>query len=351
LLGKVGVVEESKKTCLVTGCAGFVGSHLVEALLALGHPVLGVDNLFSGFHENMAHFCQHPNFTFYERSVTELNLTASLKAAHPDLDHVFHLAAIVSVPYSMLHQEETMRVNCVASLALYEEASMLGLSSFVFAGSAAEYGFVSALPLREGDAFQGERDVGLLELHASPYGRSKYMTSRYIEGSMYGCSLRFFNIYGPRQLPTSPYSGVISKFIGQALADQPLTIEGDGGQSRDFIYVGDAVRAYLMAAGLDEGARAPVTGIFNIGLESRTTILELATLILEECGRAKDIQFLPTRRGDIRHSQASVSKFKDQTGYTGKVDLRQGLRLTLDWARERQALLPVIAFATRPAVV
>lgn len=334
------MAELDKKTCLVTGCAGFVGSHLAETLLKLGHPVLGVDNMFSGFEENMATFRQHPRFVFYQRSITESKLLASLKDRHPDLEHVFHLAAIVSVPYSMNHPEETMLVNCVSSLALYEEASQLGLSSFIFAGSAAEYGAVESLPLKEADAEQGEHDLGLAELHASPYGRSKYMVTRYIEGENYGSSLRFFNIYGPRQLPSSPYSGVISKFVGQALSGQPLTIEGDGRQSRDFIYVEDAVLAYLLAAGLCNGIEAPIKGVFNVGLEHRTTILELACLILEECGRTKDICFLPKRLGDIRHSQASVLKFRERTGFQGNIDLREGIRHTLQWAQFREDLYP-----------
>jgi UDP-glucose 4-epimerase len=334
------VTELDKKTCVVTGCAGFVGSHLTEALLKLGHPVLGVDNLFSGVEENMESFRSHPHFEFLNRSITEANLLADLKERRPDLENVFHLAAIVSVPYSMSHPEETMLVNCVSSLALYEEASMLGLRSFVFAGSAAEYGAVESLPLKEGDAIQGEHDLGLAALHASPYGRSKYMVSRYIEGAGYGCSLRFFNIYGPRQLPSSPYSGVISKFVGQALAGLALTIEGDGRQSRDFIYVEDAVLAYLLAAGLINGITAPITGVYNIGLEHRTTILELACLILEECGRKKEICFLPKRQGDIRHSQASVLKFREKTGFSGNVDLREGIRHTLQWAQYREDLYP-----------
>jgi len=336
----INLLNNKKKTCLVTGCAGFVGSHLAHALLDLGHPVIGVDNLFSGVHENMAGFSKHPQFTFCERSTTERNLLFNLKADHPDLDHVFHLAAIVSVPYSMAHPEETMQVNCVSSIDLYEQATSLELASFVFAGSAAEYGFVSVLPLKEGDAIQAERDVGLFALHASPYGRSKYMASRYIEGNNFGSSLRFFNIYGPRQLPSSPYSGVISKFVGQALSGTPLTVEGDGKQTRDFIYICDAVRAYIMAAGLHDADATPVAGIFNIGLESQTTILELASLILGACEREKVLCFLPTRQGDIRYSQASISKFWQKTGFKAAIGLPEGVKQTLEWAKKNRELYP-----------
>ncbi|MHC1742313.1 MAG: NAD-dependent epimerase/dehydratase family protein [Syntrophobacteraceae bacterium] len=315
-----------REACVVTGVAGFVGSHLAERLLARGYEVVGVDNFFSGYSHNMAGFRNHPAFTFHERSITEASLLASLKEKHPALACCFHLAAVVSVPYSVDHAEETMEVNWISTARLLEEAAQSGFQAFLFAGSAAEYGEEGRLPVREEYATD-------LTVHPSPYGRSKYLSSQKVGSSPIGVALRCFNIYGPRQDPRSPYSGVISRFVALAFARQPLTVFGDGQQTRDFIYVGDVVSAYVRAAGLDgTGVRVP-HGIYNIGTGERTSILRLAEVINELAGNREPTQFLPERPGDIRHSVAAVETFRRASGWSPEVGLRDGLRLTLDWAR------------------
>ena len=317
-----------KPGCLVTGVAGFVGSHLAERLLSLDFKVVGVDNYFSGNQENMLSFLDDTNFYFYETSVTEPRLLSDLKQFHPDLIYCFHLAAIVSVPYSMEHVDETMEVNYQATESLLKEATELGFNAFVFAGSAAEYGSDERLPVRERYASDQTQ-------HLSPYGRSKYLASRCVANETIGVALRCFNIYGPRQDPTSPYSGVVSRFVDAALAGGPLTILGDGLQTRDFIYVSDVVSAYLHAAGMQGLIGSPLNGIYNVGTGQAVSILDLAATILELTERSDSLTFAAERPGDIRHSLADVSKFKAASGWIAEIPLHLGLGHTLEWARKQ----------------
>lgn len=321
------IFSDRASACLVTGVAGFVGSHLAERLLARGHTVVGVDNFFSGFEENLAHLRNKPNFQFHEHSVTEPDLLSHLRRSHPDLHYCFHLAAIVSVPYSMDHPRETMEINHQATVRLLGEAEKSGFKAFVFAGSAAEYGDDQRLPLREEYAGEGT-------IHPSPYGRSKYLSSEAVGRSPIGVALRCFNIFGPRQDPRSPYSGVISKFVDLALAGKQLTIFGDGLQTRDFIYVEDIVAAYLEAAGLPESGRMIPHGIYNAGTGRAITILELANAVFEATGRSVGWVLLPERTGDIRHSVSSVEALKGVSGWAPRVSLRDGLKATVQWTRE-----------------
>lgn len=305
--------------CLVTGCAGFVGSHLTEALLAAGRRVVGVDNFFSGHERNMATFRHAPGFDFHHRSVEEPELLPELKRRHPDLACVFHLAAVVSVPYSLEHPEQTMAVNHVASLRLHRQARDLGLAGFVFAGSAAEYGDDPRLPLREEYATEQTRQL-------SPYGRAKYLVSSDVEASGFGVSLRCFNIYGPRQDPTSPYSGVISRFSDRVAAGLPPVVLGNGGQTRDFIHVDDVAIAYLAAGGLSPQLRTPAPGIYNCGTGRATSILELARLVMKLAGTDDAPEFRPARPGDIRHSVADPTRLALASGFAAAIALQEGLQ-------------------------
>lgn len=314
----------SGASCLITGVAGFVGSHLAQALLRLGCPVIGVDNFFSGLPANLAAFADHPGFTFHEANVTDAQLLPRLRRAHPRLEIVFHLAAIVSVPHSMEHEAQTLQVNRDASLRLLSQAEALGLRRFVLAGSAAEYGNETRLPIREDYATAATHQL-------SPYGRSKYEASLAVSCSPIGISLRFFNIYGERQLPDSPYSGVISKFIALALAKTPLPIFGSGEQSRDFLHVTDAVQAYLAAVGLTQNGRVPAPGVYNVGTGIGTTILELAECIQRAVGNRPAVRLEPPRPGDIVHSRADATAFARATDWWPTRDLPTGLRRTIDW--------------------
>lgn len=310
--------------CLVTGCSGFVGSHLTQRLLDRGFYVVGVDNFFSGHRRNMSAFAEHPNFTFFERSIEEANLLLDLKERFSNIQHVFHLAAVVSVPYSIDHSKETMAINCDSTMRLHEFSRKLGLLSFTFAGSAAEYGEDSRIPLAEEYACKKT-------LQLSPYGQAKYQATAAIEASGFGTSLRFFNIYGPRQDPSSPYSGVISRFISQGLQNASHTIFGDGLQTRDFIHVADAVDAYLLAAGIEGGK--VLSGVFNVATGKAVTIKNLAELIANMTGNGQNPTFLQSRTGDIKHSLALVDKINKE-GFEPKVSLINGLVETVAWYKE-----------------
>jgi UDP-glucose 4-epimerase len=315
--------------CVITGVAGFVGSHLAERLLSIGAEVVGVDNFFSGHPENMESFRDHPRFSFYERSIVEPGLVAELKERHPRLNRFFNLAAIVSVPYSMDHPEETMEVNHRATVSLLGETEKLGFENFIFAGSAAEYGDDQRLPLRENCATDGTT-------HLSPYGRSKFLASRLVASRPHGAAMRCFNIYGPRQDPASPYSGVISRFVDMAIKGQALTIFGDGEQTRDFIHVSDVVEAYLFAGGLRSEGRLVPPGVYNIGTGKSISIVELAGIVQDLTGSPRSLTFHPPREGDIRHSLGAVELFKRTAGWQPEISVKAGLRNTIEWLRKGQ---------------
>lgn len=301
--------------CLVTGCAGNIGSHIVKELLDRDVRVIGIDNFFTGSSENMAGFCGHRGFSFHEMSITDALAIHALFTESDAFDAVLHLAAITSVPYSMQHPDATMETNHAASLALHSLAEKSGVKAFVFAGSAAEYGRPLARPACEQDA--GDP--------VSPYGTSKYLVSRAIEASGYGCSLRFFNIYGPGAGKPGPYEGVVRLFSEKARQGEPLTILGDGLQVRDFVFLGDALQGLLLAMGMGSGP--PLTGIYNVGTGQGTTIRRLADLVLRRTGGRQGVVFAPERPGDIAHSVADVSRLRAAAGWTPSTSLEQGLAL------------------------
>jgi nucleoside-diphosphate-sugar epimerase len=315
----------AQRRCLVTGAAGNVGSKLCQAMLDEGVSVVGVDNFFSGLQSNLAPFEAHRNFSLHERSIVEPGLLAGLSKKHGSFDAVLHMAAVVSVPWSVEYPEETMAVNHAATLALHQEAHNLGVPAFVFAGSAAEYGRPVDGPVREDQA--GDP--------VSPYGWAKYLSSKHIEESGYGCALRFFNLYGPARGKPGPYDGVVRRFMAMVLNSQALTIFGDGGQTRDFIYVYDAVKTVLLAGGLS--GSDPLTGVFNVGTGESTSVTELAELLADIAGQKLPITYLPERAGDLRHSLADTSKLESLGGFKPNTVLRAGLNITMDWFSENRA--------------
>ncbi|MFZ5427649.1 MAG: NAD-dependent epimerase/dehydratase family protein [Thermodesulfobacteriota bacterium] len=322
------VSSPSRKRVLVTGAAGNVGSKLCQHLLDSGHAVVGVDNFFSGYRSNLAPFEGHPEFAFHERSITEPGLLESLISEHGRFGAVLHMAAVVSVPYSMEHPEETMAVNHSATLTLHSQARGMGVPAFVFAGSAAEYG----LPI------EGAASEDMAGEPQSPYGWAKYLSSKHIASSGFGCSLRFFNLYGPARGKPGPYDGVVRRFMAMALNGEPLTIFGDGEQTRDFVYVFDAVKAVLLAGGL-WGDAGPLSGVFNVGTGRSTTVTELAMLLARLAGKDLPISYLPERAGDLRHSLADVSRLEREGGFRPSTMLEDGLRTTMDWFSANRAEL------------
>ncbi len=322
---------------VVTGAAGFVGSHLAEKLLELGHVVIGIDNSSTGKAENMEAFVNDPGFIFYEADIRDRDSMEQILDTHSPIECFFHLAAVVSVPFSVQHPEITHETNYKSTIRLLSRSRKAGAGAFVHAGSAAEYGNESRLPIKEEYASDETE-------HLSPYGRTKYLASREVARSSNPCgvSLRCFNIYGPRQDPTSQYSGVISRFIEQALKGIPLTVFGDGEQTRDFIFVEDVIHAYLLSAGINpaNGKKSPPKrGIYNVGRSESITINRLADIIKSIIDPELPVAHLEPRPGDIRHSLADISKTVRTFGWKPSWDMKEGLKKTIEWYRENPETL------------
>jgi UDP-glucose 4-epimerase len=295
---------------VVTGGAGFIGSHVAEQLLALNRKVRVVDDLSSGSKSNIPAGAE-----FLEGDVTELAEEAVRGASV-----VYHLAAIPSVPFSIEHPVEAHRAGVETTIAILHAAERAGVQTVVLASSSAVYGDDGKPPRRESDA------VSCL----SPYALDKRCAELYLQHwasrtRLRTVAVRFFNVFGPRQDPRSPYAAVIPLFIERLRANQPLQIFGDGSQSRDFTYVGDVARG-MIAAGLAERRSAPV---YNIASGVPTTVEDLAQAIARVADTDVQIQHLAKRPGDVLHSWAEVGLAKRDLGFTADTTLEEGIRMTL----------------------
>ena len=311
---------------LVTGGAGFIGSHLVEELLKEGREVVVVDDLSTGKVENLP---ESENLTFIKGSITDRELLKNLFNSYR-FETVFHLAAVASVFKSVEEPVETHRVNFDGTLYLLEESKRVKVDKFIFASSAAVYGDLPELPKRE--------DMPVKPL--TPYGVDKYASERYVVNSfpLYGLkatALRFFNVYGERQDPSSPYSGVISIFINRILKHlkgekTTIDIYGDGKQTRDFVYVKDVVKALLIA----ERENRTSGEVFNVGTGKETSLLQLIETLKTIAGTIPPIRFLPPREGDIKRSVADITKIKELS-YSPSYSLKEGLLRTFNWEKRK----------------
>lgn len=297
---------------LVTGGAGFIGFHLVRLLLAEGHRLTIVDNFASGHRANVP---QHPDVTLIEK-----DLLAFPTAQWPrDLDAIIHLAAQPSVVESWSRLRQTHEINLSATVHALEAARELGIGRFIFASSAAVYGDPVAVPLREDAPVLPLSPYGLQKLGGEHYGRliAHRTNLRFI-------ALRFFNVFGPGQDATSPYSGVISRFLGSINQGDSITVRGDGRQTRDFVFVKDVVRAVSAALRL----AVPPGEVFtsNIGSGAQTTILDLAHTLRELHPDWRGaLTHAPAAPGEIRHSTADTSRARERLGFVPRWTLRSGL--------------------------
>jgi UDP-glucose 4-epimerase len=306
---------------VVTGGAGFIGSHTVDRLLGAGHRVVVLDDFRTGKRANLAHHAGSDRLHVIACDVSHgiFPALAPITAEHGPVERIVHLAAQVSVVHSVQNPLVDMQVNYGGTLHVLEYARATGVRKVVFASSAAVYGEVATMPVGE-DA--PTRPV-------SPYGIDKLASEHALDyyAQVHGVpvtSLRFFNVYGPRQDPSSPYSGVISIFADRARAGRTITIFGDGGQTRDFVYVGDVVRAIVAGLG-DAGNRV----VANVGTGGEITVLELARSIVELCGGRSAIEHAPARAGEILKSRARVDRLRDALGVVAETALLDGLRETL----------------------
>jgi len=307
-------------SALVTGGAGFIGSHLVEALLERGHRVRVLDDFSSGRRENLAAMLS--DIELIEGDIRDSSLVAEAMAG---VQYVFHEAAVPSVVRSV---EDPLRSHTVAvdgTLAVLEAARTSKPRRVVYASSSSAYGDTPTLPKVEPMPTQP----------LSPYAVAK-LTAEYYCGvytRVFGVptvALRYFNVFGPRQDPSSPYTGVISIFIREALAGRAPTIDGDGGQTRDFTYVADAVAANLLAA----ESETAVGEVLNVARGDEISINGLFSLVCEAVGVEIEPRHGPPRTGDVRHSRADIDKARRLLGYEPRTDLREGLRRTVTWMRE-----------------
>jgi nucleoside-diphosphate-sugar epimerase len=308
---------------LVTGGAGFIGSNTVGRLLELGERVRVLDNFSTGKRHYL--FPLKDRVELIEGDIRYLNV---VQEATQGVDYVIHMAALPSVPRSIRTPIESNDVNVSGTLNVLIAARDLGVKRVVYGASSSAYGNTEVLPKTE--------DMAALPL--SPYAVNKFASELYcrVFHQVYGLetvSLRYFNVFGPRQDPMSQYSAVIPKFIGAALAGQSPTIFGDGEQSRDFTFVDNVVQANLLACRA-EGAPGET---INIACGTRVTLNELAARIGRIVGKEVPPTYQPMRSGDVKHSLADIRKAKRILGYEPKVDLEQGLRRTVDWLREQSA--------------
>jgi nucleoside-diphosphate-sugar epimerase len=301
---------------LVTGGAGFIGSHLVRRLLVEGHEVRVLDNLYTGRRENLEDVARQ--IELIDGDVRELERT---RRASKACEAVFHLAAVPSVPRSIADPITTHETNATGTVNVLLAARDAGAGRVVFASSSSIYGSAEELPKREST---GPQPI-------SPYAISKLAGENYCHSffELFGLetvALRYFNVFGPRQDPDSQYAAVVPKFIRAFKAGQSPTIFGDGEQSRDFTYVGNVVEANLAAL-----ARPGVAGrVYNIACGQRTTLNELAAIIREQTGAVVEALHGPPRAGEVRHSHADVSLARRELGYEPRMSLAEGLRLTIE---------------------
>jgi nucleoside-diphosphate-sugar epimerase len=305
---------------LVTGGAGFIGSHLVDALVERGARVRVLDNLATGKRKNLAHLGDR-----VELLQSDLRDADACRRACDGVEIVFHQAALGSVPRSMKDPATSVAVNVTGTANLFAAARDAGVERLVYASSSSVYGDSERLPKRPGE--EGEP--------LSPYALTKVMNEELAAVfarcfDLAAVGLRYFNVYGPRQDPQGPYAAVIPRFFAASLAGRAPSIHGDGEQSRDFTFVADAVRANLLAA----GAPASATGrAYNVAAGERTTVNDLAAAIASLCEDAPPPVHGPPRPGDVRHSFADLTLTREHLGYAPTHTLTQGLAATLPFYR------------------
>ena len=318
---------------LVTGCAGFIGSHLVQTLLSIGQSVIGLDNLSTGFPQNLddaiaqARSDAAQRFQFLHGNVADL---AACRAACVGVDAVLHEAGFISVPASLEDPIACHDTNVTGTLNLLVAARDAGVKNFVYASSAAVYGDDTTMPQRE----------DRIGRPLSPYGASKLMDEHYAwlfarNFGMRAVGLRYFNVFGPRQNPQGGYAAVVPQWISKLVNGGTCTVNGDGTQTRDFCHVSNVVQANLLAATTEYASAAGA--VYNVALGGSTTLLDLHRMLREQLvAEDPGIQpqppvHGPARPGDIWHSSADIAKIRTELGYEPEVSVQAGLEETVGW--------------------
>lgn len=310
---------------MVTGGAGFIGSHIIRHLLTRGYDTVCLDNFDPTYDintkkGNVASFIGNENFELIEGDVRDREL---LKDVMTGIDYIFHEAALVSVVESMKNPVKTIEINTIGTFNILEAALSGNVKKVILASSAAVYGDSPVLPKKE----------NMIPVPKSPYAISKldceYAARIYFEEhGLKTTSLRYFNVYGPRQDPTSPYAAAIPIFLQKALKNQELRIYGDGMQTRDFVFVNDVVQANELVMTKGDGRT------FNVACGIATSIKDIAEKIIKQTGSRSSIIHEKERSGDIKHSVADISEIS-KIGFKAKYDMNEGLKNTIEWYRNR----------------
>ena len=328
-------LSDTPKTWLITGVAGFIGSNLLETLLLLNQKVVGLDNFATGFQHNLDEVQglvspeQWEQFRFIEGDIRQLS---ECEAACQGVDYVLHQAALGSVPRSIADPINTNDTNISGYLNMLVAASDAEVASFTYAASSSTYGDHPALPKVE-DAIGNP---------LSPYAVTKYVNELYADvfARTYGfktIGLRYFNIFGKRQTPDGAYAAVIPKWTAAMIAGDEVFINGDGDTSRDFNFIENAVQANILAATATEGAKNQV---YNVAVGGRTTLNALFTalkdnLAVNGVNYTQQAVYRDFREGDVRHSQADISKIQNALGYAPQFDIIQGIEKAMPWYVEK----------------
>ncbi len=304
-----------KLNVVVTGGAGFIGSHIVEYWNKNNADVHVLDNLKTGFLKNLSGI---KGITFHKGSITDRNLVFEVLK---DVDYIHHLAAVISVPESIENPIECVEVNVVGLLNILDAAVKYKAKKIIHSSSAAVYGENPDSP----------KTINMKPMPKSPYGITKLDGEFYLDNynQNYGLgaiSLRYFNVFGPRQDPNGQYAAAIPIFVQKAINNDKIIIYGDGEQTRDFVYVSDVVQANILAVKSEIE-----NGVFNVGNEKSITIKDLAEFIIEHTNSKSEIIHEDERPGDIKHSLSSIEQTKEQLGYDPKLDLLEGLKNTIEY--------------------
>lgn len=319
-MGYKDLVFPEGSVFLVTGGAGFIGSNICDALVEMGHNVKCLDNLSTGKYENIKHLEGNDKFTFIKGDIRDLD---TCMEACKGVDFVLNQAAWGSVPRSIEMPLLYEDINIRGTLNMMEAARQQGVKKFVYASSSSVYGDHTALPKKEGI----EGNV------LSPYALTKKVDEEYgkLYKSLYGLDtygLRYFNVFGRRQNPDGMYAAVIPKFIKLLLADEVPTINGDGRQSRDFTYIDNVIEANLKACLASSEAAG---NAFNIGYGGREFLIDIYYHLCEALGKEVEPNFGPARLGDVRDSNADITKARELLGYAPEYDFKRGIQLAIEW--------------------
>ncbi len=309
-------------TCLVTGGAGFIGSHLVDALVAAGASVRVLDNLSTGYEENLRDHASSASVRLIRGDASDAHV---VNEATRGVDYVFHAAAMASVPRSMREPELCHAWCATSTINLLRSSQQQGVRRLILASTSAAYGNSPFVSKRETDPTDP----------LSPYAAAKLAAEQYCRAFWRGFGLetvvlRYFNVFGPRQDPASEYSAVIPRFVSMILSGKPPVIYGDGHQSRDFVYVGNVVDANLLAATVPGIAG----GVFNIGCGASTTLLQLLTSLSDILDLPIEPTHQPARAGDVRDSLADITAARQMLHYEPRVSVEEGLRRSIEYYRQ-----------------